>query len=81
MISGLFFFQKVLNTYSIDSEKLQFRFGKIYSFDIKRQIMGMRGNEASQAIIDKLQLDISLADFMAEIEAVSEMSVRFYRLI
>ncbi|XP_063726069.1 pseudouridine-5'-phosphatase-like isoform X2 [Symsagittifera roscoffensis] len=57
------------NIYSAATQKLCDRFGKIYSFDIKRQIMGMRGNEASQAIIDKLQLDISLADFMAEIEA------------
>jgi len=44
------------------------RFNKVYTFDIKRQVMGMRGDEATKTIIDLLQLDISVKDFQLEIE-------------
>lgn len=43
------------------------QYGKVYTWEIKVQLMGMKGHMAAQHIIDSLQLPLTVDEYLAKI--------------
>ena len=56
--------------YTEATQQLCDRFGKVYTFDMKRQVMGKTGASAAQAVIDLVGIPITPEEYIKEINQV-----------
>ena len=56
--------------YTEATQQLCDRFGKVYTFDMKRQVMGKTGASAAQAVIDLVGIPMTPEEYIKEINQV-----------
>lgn len=54
--------------YSEATQSILDRFGKKFEWSLKSQMMGLRGPEAAQLLVDQLQIPISAQEYLDERE-------------